>query len=68
MGNVEEHTERTATGTTLVRIVGRVRFGNLEVSTRVRGETRRDVRRRRRWERRAYRRRMRERMYLDRWC
>lgn len=67
LANVEEHTERAATGASLVRIVGRVRLGNLEVSTRARGETKRDVRRRRRWERRALRRRMRDRMYLDMW-
>jgi hypothetical protein len=68
MGNVEEDTDIAATGASLVRIVGRVRLGNLEVTTRARGETKRDVRRRRRWERRVYRRRMRERMYFDRWC
>lgn len=59
MGNVEQRTERSAQGPALVRIVGRVRLGNVEVSTRERGETKRDARGRRRWERRAWRHRRR---------
>lgn len=58
LGNIEERTERFAAGGArpIVRIVGRVKLGNLEVSTRRPGESRRDARRRRRAERRAYRR------------
>jgi hypothetical protein len=58
LASVEERTNRAAiAGSTVVRIVGRVRLGSLEVSTRERGETRRDARRRERWQRRARRRR-----------
>lgn len=67
LANVEERTESMAKASVVVRIVGRVRFGNLEVSTRERGETKHDVRRRRRWERRARRRRMRDRALLHEW-
>lgn len=53
LGNVEERTERApGTPATIVRVVGHVRLGNLEVSTLRRGETRRDARRRRRADRR----------------
>jgi hypothetical protein len=55
MGNVEDRTERSYASGTVVRIVGRVKLGNLEVSTRRPGETRRDARRRRRADRRARR-------------
>lgn len=53
LGNVEERTERVpGTPATTIRVVGRVRLGNLEVSTLRRGETRGDARRRRRADRR----------------
>jgi hypothetical protein len=53
LGNVEERTNRAeAPGTSMVRIVGRVKLGNLEVSTLRLGETHRDARWRRRDERR----------------
>ena len=55
MGNVEDRTERSYASGNVVRIVGRVKLGNLEVSTRRPGETRRDARRRRRADRRARR-------------
>jgi hypothetical protein len=55
MGNVEDHTERSYSTGNVVRIVGRVKLGNLEVSTRRPGETRREARRRRRADRRARR-------------
>lgn len=59
LGAVEERTERvSAAPTSVIRVVGRVRLGHLEVSTLQRGETRRDARRRRRAERRGRRRRM----------
>lgn len=58
LGAVEERTERTsAAPTSVIRVVGRVRLGHLEVSTLHRGETRRDARYRRRADRR-WRRRM----------
>jgi hypothetical protein len=54
MGTVDERTERGA-GTAVVHVVGRVRLGNLDVSTLRLGETRRDARWRwrsqRRWRR-----------------
>lgn len=53
MGNIEDRTEPSYSCTSVVRIVGRVKLGNLEVSTRRPGETRRDARWRRRAERRA---------------
>jgi len=57
LGNVEERVDRAVVATTsLVRVVGRVRLGNLEVSTRHVGETHRDARRRRRELRRRWRR------------
>ena len=57
LGNVEQHTERDhgSAGRPLVRIVGRVKLGNLELSTLRSGETRRDARRRLRAQRRAHR-------------
>lgn len=57
--NIEERTERTsiaASDAPIVRIVGRVKLGNLELSTMRRGETKREAWRRRRAERRAQRR------------
>jgi hypothetical protein len=56
LGNIEDRTERLPTTGPTVRIVGRVKLGNLELSTRRPGESRRDARRRRRADRRAYRR------------
>lgn len=62
LGHAEERVERsTVPAGPIVRIVGRVRLGNLEVETRRVGETRRDARWRRRAERRARRRWRRER-------
>jgi hypothetical protein len=55
LGNVEDRTESAATSARVVRIAGRVKLGNLEVTTRLRGETKRDARRRRRWDRRRRR-------------
>jgi len=58
LGNAEERVERPALANApRVRIVGRVRLGNLEVETRRLGETPVDVRLRRRAERRSRRRR-----------
>lgn len=52
LGNVEDRIERTPSpGGPIVRVVGRVKLGNLEVSSRYPGETRREARRRRRWRR-----------------
>ncbi len=49
LGNIEERTERSlTTGSRVVRIIGRVTLGNLELATMRLGETRRDARRRRR--------------------
>jgi hypothetical protein len=57
LGNIEERIERPPAGATcVVRVVGRVKLGNLELSTLRPGETRRDARWRRRDERRAHRR------------
>jgi hypothetical protein len=56
LGNIEERTERGGKAGPVVRIVGRVKLGNLELSTRRSGETRGDARRRRWAERRAARR------------
>jgi hypothetical protein len=69
MGNVEERTRWVPKGAALVRIVGRVRLGNVEVTTVERGETKRDARRRERWERRAarHRRRLHERAFPRDW-
>jgi hypothetical protein len=52
LGNIEQRTEGTrVTGArTSVRVVGTVKLGNLEVSTRRAGETQREARRRRRAE------------------
>ena len=59
LGAVEERTERASVATTtVIRVVGRVRLGHLEVSTLRRGETRRDARRRRRMDRKWRRRHM----------
>lgn len=57
MAHVEERIERTTTPgkRPIVRVVGRVKLGNLELTTMRRGETRGDARRRRRAERRARR-------------
>lgn len=59
LGAVEERTEHAPSATTsIIRVVGRVRLGNLEVSTLRRGETRHDERRRRRMARKWRRRHM----------
>jgi len=55
-GSIEDRTT-PGTATNLVRITGRVAFGNVEVTTLLRGETKREARWRRRRERR-FRRRM----------
>jgi len=57
MAHVEERIERTTTpgSRPLVRVVGKVKLGNLELMTMRAGETKRDARRRRRRERRARR-------------
>ena len=61
LGAVEERTERASTRrTSIIRVVGRVRLGHLEVSTLRRGETRRDARHRRRADRRWHRQMRRE--------
>jgi hypothetical protein len=53
LGHIEERTERTTTrATTTVRVVGRVKLGNLELSTLRLGETPREAR----WRRRSHRR------------
>jgi hypothetical protein len=57
LGNVEDRSH--STGARVVRITGRVKLGNLEVSTLQPGETKHYARRRERWERRAQRRAMR---------
>lgn len=56
LGNIEERTERSTAAGPVVRIEGRVKLGNLELTTRRPGESRRDAARRKRAERRAYRR------------
>jgi hypothetical protein len=59
LGAVEERTERASiAATNVIRVIGRVRLGHLEVSTLHRGETRRDARHRRRMYRRWHRRHM----------
>ena len=55
LGNVEDRTE-PGVATNLVRITGRVKLGNVEAWTLLRGETERDGRWRRRRERRERRR------------
>jgi hypothetical protein len=72
LGSVEERVERSsATGAPIVRVVGRVKLGSLEVETRQAGETERDARWRRRYDRRMQRRWRHERRALragcDRW-
>ena len=58
LGSVEERTERSSGApASIIRVVGRVRLGSLEVSTLRQGETHRDARRRRRIDRRWRRRR-----------
>ena len=53
LGAVEERTEPApGTPASIIRVVGRVRFGHLEVSTLRRGETKRDAARRKRAHRR----------------
>jgi hypothetical protein len=53
LGHVEDATERVAGAPTqIIRVVGRVKLGNLEVTTMRRGETRREAKWRRRDERR----------------
>ena len=59
-GNVEERHRVPAElgpGQPMLRIIGAVRFGNLEISTRLPGETNRDARRRERKERKQLRKR-----------
>ena len=57
LGNVEDRVEHVAATTAAsIRVVGRVRLGNLEVTTLHLGETRREARWRRRSERRWRRR------------
>jgi hypothetical protein len=60
MGAIEDKTEHYGSVGPVIRIVGRVKLGNLELSTRRRGETKRDAHRRHRMERRAHRRWRRE--------
>jgi hypothetical protein len=62
LGNVEDHTEPGVGATSLVRITGRVKLGNLEAVTLLRGETRREAR----WRKRAERRDARWRRRADR--
>jgi hypothetical protein len=64
LGAVEERTEPVAGAPVqVIRVVGRVRLGHLEVSTLRRGETRREARWRRRADRRWRRRMLRLRGY-----
>lgn len=59
LGSIEDRTETRGATAYLVRVTGRVRLGNVEVSTRLRGESRREARwrrRRDRWARRHARR------------
>jgi hypothetical protein len=58
LGNVEDRSEH-GVATRVIRVVGRVKLGNLEVTTLQRGESKWEGHRRRRWERRARRRAMR---------
>jgi hypothetical protein len=58
MGHVEDRSEH-GSAARVIRIVGRVKLGNLEVTTLQRGETKWEGHRRRRWERRARHRAMR---------
>ena len=65
LGNVEERTNRVGpSSTSVIRIVGRVKLGNLEVSTLGLGEPRRDAR----WRRRAQRRFRRAQRRMARRC
>ncbi len=53
LGHIEERTQRSsARSTSSIRVVGRVKLGNLEIATLYHGETHRDAR----WRRRAGRR------------
>jgi len=58
LGHVEDRSEH-GNAARVIRVVGRVKLGNLEVTTLRRGETKWEGHRRRRWERRARRRAMR---------
>lgn len=58
LGHVEDRSEHT-TASRVIRVVGRVKLGNLEVFTLRRGETKWEAHRRRRWERRERRRALR---------
>ena len=58
LGHVEDRSEH-GNAARVIRIVGRVKLGNLEVTTLRRGESKWEGHRRRRWERRARRRAMR---------
>ena len=67
LGNVEDRTETGIATTHLVRVTGRVRLGNVEATTLLRGETKRDARWRRRHERRMRRRARWHRWATHRW-
>lgn len=59
LGNVEDRSETRGATQYLVRVTGLVRLGNIEIATRLRGESRREARwrrRRDRWARRQARR------------
>jgi hypothetical protein len=58
LGHVEDRSEH-GTAVRVIRVVGRVKLGNLEVTTLQRGESKWEGHRRRRWERRARHRAMR---------
>ena len=58
LGHVEDRSEH-GNAARVIRVVGRVKLGNLEVTTLRRGESKWEGHRRRRWERRARRRAMR---------
>ncbi len=47
LGHIEERTDPTPAGVSTLRIVGKVKLGNLELSTMYRGESHRDARYRR---------------------
>jgi hypothetical protein len=58
LGNVEDRSEPDL-AVRVIRVIGRVKLGNLEVTTLERGETKSEGHRRRRWQRRARRHAMR---------
>lgn len=59
LGHVEDRTEPGPSTARVIRIVGRVKLGNLEVQTLRSGESKWEGHRRQRWERRAHRKAMR---------